>query len=188
MAAGDLTDLATCYVACKIDTSTPANDTVLSKLITAISSYVPQAINCNILSAAYSEYYVGNGKDRMLMRQRPITAVASVAWLGNSITTQGDLILGTTGVATDGRAVILVNGCFPQGQDIRINYTAGYATVPADMSLAVAGLVAEEYARRMHVGEVSRSQGGQVTTSFDTKAMHAMIKSRLMNYIHGAPV
>lgn len=188
MAAGDLTDLATCYVTCNIDAPKPVTDTILATLISAISAYLPQVLNVNILSASYVEYYDGNGKDELLLRQRPVTAISSIAWNGETTTAAGDLILGTSGIVTDGRKAILVNKSFPYGQRVKIAYTAGYATVPLDIKLAVAELVAEEYARRTHVGETTRSQGGQVSISFDQKVMHAAIKSRLMNYAFGAPI
>ena len=189
MAAGDLTDLPTVKAVANITTSTSANDLVLSLLITAISAFVPNQINRQILAANYVENYRGNGKDRLLLRQRPVLAISAVVWQGQSaITTPGDAFAGTTGVTTDGRSAILVNYTIPRGADVRVSYAAGYSTVPADLSLAVAELVAEEYARRTRIGESSRSQGGQTTASFDQKAMGASIMVKLKNYIHGAPV
>lgn len=187
MAAGDLTDLATANIAAKIDSPTTTTNAVLATLISAISSQVKETLNTNILAGNYTEMYKGNGKDRILLRQRPVTLVTSIAWLGASYTTAGDLILGTTGITTDGLEAILVNDYFPQHTDIRISYQAGYATTPPDISLAVAELVAEAYARRTHVGETSRSQGGQTTIAFDSREMHAAIKARLMNYMVVSP-
>ena len=189
MAAGDLTDLATVKAVANITTSTTANDLVLSTLITALSAFVPNQINRQILAANYIESYRGNGKDRLLLRNRPVLTVSAVVWQGQSaITTPGDAFAGTTGITTDGRSLILVNYTIPLGADVRISYAAGFTTVPADVSLAVAELVAEAYARRTRVGESSRSQGGQVTASFDQKAMAASIMMKLKNYVHGAPV
>jgi hypothetical protein len=125
--------------------------------------------------------------DKILLRQRPVIQVNSVSWLGQSITAQGDPITGTNGVWSDERNACLVGYTFPRGDPVRIVYSAGYIDTPADVSLAVAELVAEAYSRRTHVGETSRSQGGQVTVSFDVKAMHNAIADKLSNYKHGAP-
>lgn len=187
MAAGDLTDLTTCHTACNITTSSPATDAILQAYISALSAYVPNVINCNILADNYSEIYTGNGKSRMLLRQRPVIQITSVAWRGMTITSVGDEFAGTSGFWSDGRTARLVNYCFPLNEPVQIIYSAGYVTVPLDVSLAVAELVAEAYTRRTHVGENSRSQGGQVTVSFDPKTMHAAIADKLQNYMHGAP-
>ena len=190
MAAGDLTDLATvrAVAGLAVPNLGADTDTVLSRLITAISAFVPNVLNRQILLANYVEMYRGNGKDRLLLRQRPVQSISAVAWQGMTSMTAGDVFAGTTGFATDGRSLILVNSTLPFKYDIRVSYAAGLTVVPADLSLAVAELVAEAYARRTHIGESSRSQGGQTTVSFDQKAMGAQIKMRLQNYAHGAPV
>jgi hypothetical protein len=188
MAAGDLTDLPTARLAAGIDDpESTGSDGILSALITAVSAEVPGALQRNILSASYSEIYTGNGKSEMLLRQRPITAIASVAWAGQTITAAGDPITGVQGVWTDERNACLEGYSFPKGLPIRIGYTAGYAAIPADISLAVAQLVAEEFTRRQHVGESSRSANGVVTTSFDMRDMHPAIRRKLSNYMLGAP-
>lgn len=188
MAAGDLTTLATAKMAAGQDgTTAAATDLILGSLITAISAYVPNAIGRQILADNYSEIYDGNGKQELLLRQRPIIQISSIAWPGQSITTAGDELAGAAGFWTDGRAAYLSGYCFPRGARVRIIYSAGYLSPPADLSLAVAELVAEAYGRRSHVGETSRSQGGQTTISFDPRDMHKAIASKLKNYMIGAP-
>lgn len=188
MAAGDLTDLATAKIAANISgTAAPETDQILAAYISAISAYVPQALGRGILSAAYAETYEGNGKQAMLLRQRPIISISSIAWDGLSLTDAGDPIGGTTGIWTDGLSACLNGYFFPRGQIVRIVYQAGYVAAPLDVSLAVAELVAEAYARRTHVGELSRSQNGQTTISFDAREMHAAIAAKLKNYRPGAP-
>lgn len=187
MAAGDLTDLDTAKIAAGIQTSTSETDGILTALISAISAYVPQALDRQILAADFSEFYEGNGKSRILLRQRPISAISLIAWPGLSISSQGDPISGQAGIWTDGRNACLEGYCFPAGFQIRIDYHAGYASPPADIGLAVAELVAEAYSRRQHSGELSRAQGPSISTSFDARDMHAAIASKLENYRIGAP-
>jgi hypothetical protein len=187
MAAGDLTDLATVRIAAGIASSSTDTDAILGALITAISAFIPQYLEQGILSAQYAENYEGNGKSQILLRQRPVISISSIAWNGQTITAAGNPISGQSGAWTDGRNACLEGFCFPRGLPIQIVYQAGYAAAPADLSYACAELVAEEYARRERVGENSRSQGGQVTVSFDQKAMGAAIAIKLGNYRIGAP-
>lgn len=187
MAAGDLTDLATVKIAAGLPPTSSDTDQILGVLISAISAEVPKALERNILADNYVETYQGNGKSQMLLRQRPVLLISSISWRGQTISAQGDPISGQAGIWTEERNACLEGYCFPAGLPIRIAYSAGYIDVPADISLACASLVAEEYARRERVGENSRSQGGQITTSFDQKAMHAAIKRKLDNYRMGAP-
>lgn len=189
MAAGDLTDLATAKIAAGIPSSSNVvdTDTTLAALITAISGYVPRVINRHVLADNYLELYDGNGKDKMLLRERPVLLVSSISWRGQAITSQIDPMASGSGIFTDGRNACLSGFCFPRGEQIRIAYSAGYTDVPPDMSYAVAELVAEAYARRTHVGETSRSQNGQTTISFDPKSMHNAIADRLSDYRRGSP-
>jgi len=187
MAAGDLTDLATAKIAASITNASPETDQILAAYISAISAYVPQVIGRGILSTAYAETYEGNGKQAILLRQRPVLSISSIAWLGITLSDAGDPVGGGSGVWTDGLSACLSGYVFPRGEIIRIVYQAGYATTPLDVSLAVAELVAEAYARRAHVGESSRSQGGQITVSFDQRKMHAAIADKLQSYKIGAP-
>jgi hypothetical protein len=187
MASGDLTDLATAQIATQIASPTVETNQILAALITAMSAYVPQVLNRNVLLAEYVDTYDGNGKREMLLRQRPVVSISSVAWMGTIVTAQGDPAAALAGIWTDGRNARLVDYCFPRDVPVQIAYSAGYATVPADLSYAVAELVAEAYARRAHVGESSRSQGGQITIAFDMRCMHSAIADRLSNYRLGAP-
>jgi len=188
MATGDLTDLPTVKANLKItDTS---NDAVLQRMITEISAFIPNQLQRRgIFSATYTDLYTGNGKERQLLRDDPIQSVASVAWQGTSLTA-GDPIAGTPGFYIDGRgkAVCLIGYCFPLGYPVQITYTAGWATVPPDIAGVCIDLVSENFRRREHIGQVSHSQGGVLTTAYDMKAMGAFIAAKLGNYLRVAPV
>ena len=165
------------------------DDALFQSLVTAISSYVPNVLNRQVLTAEYVDVRKGNGKDRMQLRQQPIQTISLIEWQGTQITTQVDLMSNAAGVATDGRVIFLRGGMvFPAGMPVRITYTAGWDIPPAEISMAVAEIVAEAYSRRSHIGQNSTSIGGQTTASYDTKAMHAAIADKLSNYIRVAPL
>lgn len=185
MAAGDLTDLATVKAVSDLGTTSVATDGILGQLITALSAYVPAVLERGILADNYAEIYEGNGGQSLLLRQRPIISISSIAWEGLTLTQTGSF--SSSGIWTDGRNARLTGYTFPRGVPVQIIYQAGYVSVPADLSLAVAELVAEAYARRPRVGEASRSQGGQETVSFDLREMHPIISSKLKSYMIGAP-
>jgi hypothetical protein len=188
MAAGDLCTLADAQRAAGIQGAL-ATETqeILGGLITALSAYIPQVLNRSIAADNYAELYEGNGKSQILLRQRPIIQISSIAWRGQTITAQADPISGSSGFYSDGRNACLIGYEFPQGEQIRIIYAAGYIDIPADLAQACAELVAEAYARQKHVGESSRSQGGQITINYDMREMHAAIAGKLKAYRHGAP-
>ena len=186
MAAGDLTTVAA--VSTWLNLASPADNALIQTLISAVSAFVPRVLCQGVLSAQYVEIRKGNGKSQMQLRQWPVQSIQLVEWQGIALSTQTDLLSGVSGIANDDRSVMLVNYCFPQGDLVRITYTAGWASVPLDIQEAVTELVGEEYTRRTHIGESSHSQGGQTTVSFDQKAMHAAITAMLYTHIRVAPL
>ena len=128
MPAGDLTDLPT--VKAWLGVTTTNYDTQLSGFVTAVSSFVANYLGRQLLAASYVETYRGNGQASMVLRNFPITAVASVAFAGQTITAAADPVALTSGVLFDDRALTLVGYRFPIGLPVVVSYTAGYATPP----------------------------------------------------------
>ncbi len=185
MAAGDLTDLDTVKAWLGITGATA--DAPLGGLITAVSSFVTGYLGRQVLSAAYAETYRGNGQAVMLLRNFPITAVASVAFAGQSITTLADPVALTSGVLFDDRTLQLVGHRFPLGLPVVVSYTAGYAATPPDLAQAAVELVGEAWRRRDRIGLTSKTLGGQEVVSFSSSDMNATIKALLASYQVLAP-
>lgn len=186
MAAGDLTTLTA--VKRWLNISTDNDDPLLTDLVTQVSAFVENTIQRKILTATYTEAYRGTGGPRFMLRNYPVQSVASIGWAGTTITTQADIIGDTAGVCTDGRSVILIGSRTPYNRPVKVTYTAGFDTVPADLSLAVCELVGEAYTSRTHIGETSHSSSGATTVAFSREAMHKAILKRLSNYMPGAPL
>ena len=186
MAAGDLSTLTN--VKQWLGVTTTTDDTLLQRLLTAASGYIQSWLNRTFASAGYTDTFDGNGKDRLMLRNYPVTAVASV-------TIDGTVIPASTGVTVNGwlldetgKMVILRNYWFNRGtQNIVISYTAGYATTPPEIEEACIELIGLRYRERDRIGQVSKAIGGE-TVSFTQKDMSDSIKTILNNYKKVVPL
>ena len=182
---GDLTDLAT--VKSWLGLTTTGSDALVSSLITAVSAFIANYVGRQVLTASYVETYRGNGQCELLLRNFPITAVASVAFAGQTITTPADPVALTSGILFDDRTLTLVGGRFPIGLPVVVTYTAGYATAPADVAQATVELVGEAFRRRERIGLSSKTLGGQEVVAFSLKDMNDTAKALLASYQVLAP-
>jgi hypothetical protein len=182
---GDLTDLAT--VKSWLGVTTSATDGLIATLITAVSAFIPNYLGRQVLSASYVETYRGNGQHELLLRNFPITAVASVAFAGQTITAPADPVALTSGLLFDDRTLTLIGQRFPVGLPIVVSYAAGYSAAPADISQAAAELVGEAFRRRDRIGLSSKSLGGQEVVAFSLKDMNDTAKALLASYQVLAP-
>lgn len=195
----DLTTVADVKSYAKITTTD--NDVLLGKMITGASALILNTINRSpILSATVVDIYDGSGRDWMLLRQYPVTAVAKVEYDG----APADLAAADTSVwppkkgwaldppgdANSQQRLVLYGGaCFPSTRAaVRVTYTAGYATTPADLAQACIEMVAEDYARKSRLGIVSQAVGGQETVSYSQKDMSDRVKLSLKNFKRVTPV
>ncbi len=185
MAAGDLTDLPT--VKAWLGVTTTTYDTLLPGLITAVSSFVTNYLGRQLLSASYVETYRGNGQGSMVLRNFPITAVANVAFAGQTIAAAADPVALTSGILFDDRTLQLVGYRFPVGLPVVVGYTAGYATTPPDIGQAAVELVGEAFRRRDRIGLSSKTLGGQEVIGFSLKDMNDTVRALLAPYQVLAP-
>lgn len=112
-------------------------------------------------SVAATEYYDGSGRLSLVLRRRPVTAVAAVkvdqsgyygqgpnAFPAGSARTLGEHYAVPRLDATEQNGALIESLCgvWPEGQgNVLVTYTAGYATIPADLSMAVHLLGNEVY-------------------------------------------
>lgn len=185
MAAGDLTDLDS--VKAWLGVASTASDAQLSGLITAVSAFIANYLGRQLLQADHVETYRGNGQSVLLLRSFPITAVASVAFAGQTITAAADPVALTSGVLFDDRALRLVGHRFPIGRPVVVSYTAGYPVPPPDIAQAAMELVGEAFRRRERIGVASKTLGGQEVVSFSQKDMNDSVRMLLAPYQVLAP-
>ena len=160
-----LTDLATVKLQLSIASGNTADDTYLGNLIAAVSAAISKYCNRNFLTASYTETYNGSGNGTLWLRNRPISAVASVNVNGTPAPAR--VTVNDGGYTFDQNKVYWPGGWFPEGaQNVVVSYTAG---LPAISAAATPGLwqaaaewVATEYQQRNHIDKKSDGivQGG----------------------------
>lgn len=107
----------------------------IQALLTAVSAQIQSYLSRNIPSQSYTVTLDGVGGSRVSLPNTPITAVDSVSVDGLAI--QPAASPTCYGFVFSKSQVLLRGAIFSRGvQNITIEYTAGYATVPADIKLA----------------------------------------------------
>jgi hypothetical protein len=182
---GDLTDLAT--VKSWLGITGGTSDGLIATLISAVSAFIPNYLGRQILAARYVETYRGNGQHQLLLRNFPVTAVASVAFAGQSIITVADPVALTSGFLFDDRTLTLIGCRLPVGLPVVVSYTAGYDMPPADIAQAAVELVGEAFRRRDRIGVSSKTLGGQEVVAFSLKDMNDTARALLSSYQVLAP-
>src|SRR5579863_10689866 len=148
MAAGDLTTLSSVETLLSLAGGN-SDEPVLAQLITAASAFVVNYLGWPVLSASYTENRNGTGGKVISVRNPPITAIASVTIDGAVIPVSSGW--GTAGywASDDGRMILLRGHRFCKGEgNVQIQYTGGYASVPADLQQAVNELVMLRFKER----------------------------------------
>jgi len=162
------------------------DDEMLARLVTAESIAILKWLNINpengdsLLSQSYTETFNGTGTKALALPNLPITAVASVSVNGVDIpeSPQPDVY----GFSFDKFAVYLTGACFRRGwQNVSISYTAGLASIPADLTQCAIEVCLLRYKRRKNAGLVSQA-AAQQTTAFYTRDLPAETITRLLQY------
>jgi hypothetical protein len=124
-----------------------------------------------------TEYYDGTGRKLLVLRRRPATAVASVyvdpaGYYGDGPTAFAAESEWTRGVdwtprrldATEqnGSMLLCLRGDWPEGHgNVKVTYTAGYTTIPADLTLAVNDFVKLAYKSQGAAGPLKSETFGR---------------------------
>lgn len=180
MAAGDLTTLASVKTWLGITATT--DDVQLARMVTAASDYIKAWLSRDITSTIYTnEKYHGTGNGTLVVRQWPITAIAS-------ITVDGSLVDPSL-YAFDGRFIYLNNGyAFNKGRaNVVVTYTAGYTTTPPSLEQACIEFIGMKYRERERIGHSSKNIGGE-TVAFIVTDLHPNVKTILRQYSNKVPV
>jgi Phage gp6-like head-tail connector protein len=198
VATGDLTSVANVKGWLNIATST--DDTLIARLVTAISQYAQTWMNRQIATQSYSEKRTGTGSDALALANFPCTAVSSLVIAGQPVTASPDGV--QAGYVFDDRFIYLVGNAFASSAfpsaapnkfpkwpplGVQIGYTAGFAATPPELEQAVIEWVSLRYQERARIGMSSKSMAGE-TTAFIVKDMPDSVKTVLSNYRKVIPV
>lgn len=171
----------------KADSDT-GDDAFLSGAIIDISGMLEAELGRIIEAADVSnEVRDGDGTDTIFTKETPINSITSVEtrytvggdW---SEVDSGDYVYGSG----TGR-IILTSGIFPEGRStVRLNYNAGYSTIPAPLKLACIQLVALHFldSRRGggRLGKSSESLPDAESQGFIIRKLPEDLQKAVMRY------
>lgn len=154
-----------------------SDDVLLVRLITAASHFMQQFMGRDIVSTTYNdEVYHGNGSAMLTVRQFPIISIAGLSVDGVAI----------SDFSFDSRNVYLKVPLAIGMGNVKITYTAGFATVPFMLQQAAIELVSLRYREKDRIGHSSKQLGGE-TVSFIVSDMTASIKTALLDFQNVVP-
>lgn len=180
----DLTSLAN--VKQWLGVSAATDDTLLTRMVSGVSAWIQEWIGRTIASTVYTETLNGNGKNVLFLLNYPVTAVASV--LVDNVAIPARPAIGQAGYSFDKDAIYLDGYAFSPGrQNVVIQYTAGFASVPADLEQAAIELCALRYKDKDRIGVSSKSIGPEHVTFF-MKDFPDDVQNVLWSYKRVVPV
>lgn len=127
----------------RIGSSDSTYNDIITILINSVSQAIEKFIGRNIIERQYEEVYSGTGVVSINLRQYPVSAISGV-WMDATSKFETDSLLDPDTYYCNRESGILyrVGGVFDKGaNNIKVEYTAGYETVPADLRLITMVLV-----------------------------------------------
>lgn len=174
-----LTTLANVKAWLKENSVNADRDAVLTRLIDAASDYVETWLGRTILQDTYSYTVDGHGGAKLVVENYPVIAVSSVMVDNVPIPAS---VNGGFGYVFNEVRIALIGHRFARGlQNVYLSYTAGYATVPAELEQAVIELVSLRYKETDRIGLVSKGLAGE-TITFSQKDFSRSIQTALEQY------
>lgn len=184
MALADFTDLASVKAYGGITSA--GDDTMLTSIITGMSAAIRTMCSRDITSNDYDIRRSGRGTLALQMPQYPITAVTLLEIDGRAVPQQS--AWGAPGFYFDDEQIALVGHAFTRGiSNVHVQFSAGYATPPADLAQACNELVTLRYKLRDKIEWSSKTLAGE-TVSLVQKAAPDWVKAIIANYSLIAPL
>ena len=190
MAANDLTTLANVKQWLKVTTTN--DDTLLSSLITAASQYIQTYCDRDFVQQEYTEVRSGKGTRSMQFANHPVSSVQKVM-LGSLLIppapSVGDPNWPGVGYTFTPTLITLRGYLFwADVANVELVYTAGYATIPADLVQAANELVGLRYRQRDHIGLTGSTGVDGQHIGYDDSALTPSLATLLSQYKKRVPV
>ena len=165
-----------------MEMSVALTDNLLEDLIDRVSILFESYMDRNILSREYTEYFDGKGSMVLFPKQSKITTVSGI-WDDYDWEWTDDDLIDSDNYRTvdDNYIVFKTTALNSYTQNIKIIYTAGYATTPDDLEQATISEVARMYKNRNQVDITSKTlSDGSV--SFSGKRFLPLTYTTLKRY------
>lgn len=158
------------------------DDALLQRLLDAASGWMRSYLNRDLNLMDYSQRFNGTGTRSMLLPDYPVVAVTSLTVDSVTLSQGAYYVDGAVVTRTDG-------GTFPRGYgNVAVAWSAGYATVPAEVAQACIEVVAWRYKERDRVGQSQVATPMGQNISFQTSAVPSNVKALLDNWRKVVPV
>jgi hypothetical protein len=162
-----MTTLATAKTYLKIPTLEVGQDPMIELFINAASDDIERYCQRQFKSQSYTEYHHGRNQNILLFQQYPVTAVSELRIDFQAEFTASDTLIPAADyrIGDDSNTLVLVSGqVFSKGvNNVRVMYTAGFATIPSSIENACLWIVT--YYNRMregqNIGRTSKSKEGE---------------------------
>lgn len=140
-------------------------DTLISDLCNRVSTTIETYCNRTFDSTTHTEYYDGHGTDTLYTNNYPITSVSGIwedsgrEWEDSSVVDSDEYF------TTDTTIYRKLSTFIDYPVAIKLTYTSGYTTLPADLKQAAITEVARLYEKRKEVSVTDKTYG-DATTSY----------------------
>jgi hypothetical protein len=186
MAAQDLTTLADVKAWLRLPAGTFADDALLTRAITSISALLQSTLNRVFAQATYTELRSGRGTVGMMTHDYPLLSVSSVKVDNIAVPPAADCT--KPGYQFTATGIYLNGYMFTKGiKNVTLVYSAGYATVPAEIGQVCIDLISRKYKQRDRIGLKSEVLQNQ-TILFDTSDLTDEIMSVLKQHNKVVPI
>ena len=165
-----LVDLETVTAFLNADASNADQQAILTYYINTASALCNTITMRKLKSRDLTEYYSGDGTNIILTNEYPITAITAVYDdLDRTYDSDTQIDSDDLAIRPDGLAYMIVydGGAFNTGiKNIKVQYTAGYTTIPYDLQQACLEIIAYYFknTEENRFGVTSRTIGGGSVT------------------------
>lgn len=142
-------------------------DDMVELFINAASQDIEDYCNRKFKSQSHVEYHHGRHSNMILLDQFPVTSITELRIDADSVFTDPDTLIDSTSYALGDykNTLILIDGSvFQKGyHNIRVTYTAGFATIPSNLQMACLWFVMWYHRMRegQNIGRASKSKDGE---------------------------
>ncbi len=162
-----------------------ARDALLTRLIAAVSEAVEHYCNREFALLRRVEFYDGEGAASLSLRCRPVQEVFRVCDDPARVYADGSVLPAGSWVLYEKEGLLRLQGLrFAAGlKNVRVEYLAGYASVPAAVEQAAIALVAHFYTRAHNGADAIASESlGVYSVSYDTGQWPPQVRSLLSEF------